>query len=132
MQYVVNHERSGKGMTKITSFKDLKIWNLGVEIVLVVYGLTKRFPKEEIYGLTSQIRRASVSIPANIAEGFRRFSSKEHKQYLHIAMGSLAELETELFIAYKLEYFIENEFQTISAKIDSLGRMLTAVLQKFR
>ncbi|HOW87855.1 MAG TPA: four helix bundle protein [Candidatus Omnitrophota bacterium] len=119
-------------MTKITSFKDLKIWNLGVEIVLVVYGLTKRFPKEEIYGLTSQIRRASVSIPANIAEGFRRFSSKEHKQYLHIAMGSLAELETELFIAYRLEYFTENEFETISSKIDSLGRMLTAVLQKFR
>lgn len=116
---------------KIQSFQDLKIWQLGVEIVLDVYKAIQNFPREELYGLTSQIRRAAVSIPANIAEGFRRYHPKEHQQYLRVAFGSLAELETELFIAKKFGYFHTDSMDNAKSKIDSLGRMLTAVLKKF-
>ena len=119
-------------MTKIASFKDLRVWNLGMEIVLMVYAMTKEFPKEEMYGLTSQIRRASVSIPANIAEGFRRFSSKEHKQYLRIAFGSAAELETELIIAARLGFIEQNQSAILAEKIDHLSRMLSLFIKKFQ
>jgi four helix bundle protein len=119
-------------MEKIQSFKDLRIWNLGVEIVTDVYAATRDFPREEIYGLTSQVRRAAVSVPANIAEGFRRYSPKEHKQYLHIAMGSLAEMETELIIAQKLGLIAEEKMRVFSEKIDHLSRMITAFMKKFK
>ena len=119
-------------MEKIQSFKDLRIWNLGIEIVTSVYAATHDFPREEAYGLTSQLRRAAVSVPANIAEGFRRYSPKEHKQYLHIAMGSLAELETELTIAQKLGLIADEKMKVFSEKIDHLSRMITAFLKKFR
>lgn len=89
-------------MKKIQSFKQLKIWQKGIEIVLAVYRLTKHFPREEMYGLTAQMRRASLSVPSNIAEGFKRFHRKEYRQFLHVALGSLAELETQLIIANKL------------------------------
>ena len=118
-------------MSKISNFKDLKVWNLGVEIVLEVYKLTKNFPKEEMYGLISQIRRAAVSIPANIAEGFCRFSSKEHKQFLRISQGSAAELETELIIACRLGYIRQEQLVILSDKIDHLSKMLSLVIKKF-
>ena len=119
-------------MAKITSFKDLRVWNLGIEIVLMIYALTKEFPKEETYGLTSQIRRAAVSIPANIAEGFRRFSSKEHKRFLRIAFGSVAELETELIIAVRLGFIEQSQSAILDEKIDHLSRMLSAFIKKFQ
>lgn len=119
-------------MEKIQSFKDLKIWNLGMEIVMDIYAITRDFPREEIYGLTSQIRRAAISIPANIAEGFRRYSPKEHKQYLHIVMGSLAELETELLIAWKLGWISEGKIGILQEKSDQLSRMITSFLKKFK
>ncbi len=75
---------------KIKSFKDLKIWQKGIEIVKDVYDITKSFPKEELYGLTSQMRRCAVSIPSNIAEGFKRYHNKEFKQFLYITLGSSA------------------------------------------
>lgn len=75
---------------KIKSFKDLKIWQKGIEIVKDVYDITKSFPKEELYGLTSQMRRCVVSIPSNIAEGFKRYHNKEFKQFLYITLGSSA------------------------------------------
>jgi four helix bundle protein len=119
-------------MTTIATFKDLRVWNLGIEIVLMVYALTKGFLKKEIYGLTSQIRRASVSIPANIAEGFRRFSSKEHKQFLRIAFGSAAELETELIIATRLGLIEQSQAVILTEKIDHLSRMLSLFIKKFQ
>lgn len=117
-------------MEKIRSFKQLRIWNKGIEIVEDVYRLTREFPKEEQYGLISQMRRAAVSIPSNIAEGFKRFHSKEYRQFLHITLGSAAELETETIIARKLGYLDEDESNILSDKIDQLSKMTSALLKK--
>lgn len=81
---------------KIKSFRDLDVWKLGKEIVLDVYTITKSFPREELYGLTSQMCRASISISSNIAEGFLRRNNNEYRQFLYIALGSCGELETQL------------------------------------
>jgi four helix bundle protein len=81
-------------MDKISGHKDLNVWKKSMQFVMEIYSLTSHFPKEEIYGLTSQIRRAAVSIPSNISEGAARQTKKEFCQFLYIAMGSLAELET--------------------------------------
>lgn len=115
---------------KIKSFKDLRIWQKGIEIVEDSYRLTKTFPKEEAYGLTSQIRRASVSIPSNIAEGFKRYHNKEYKQFLFIALGSLAELETQLIIAKKLNFIDQQDLQDVFVKIDYLSRMISVLMKK--
>jgi four helix bundle protein len=91
---------------KMKSHKDLDAWKLGVEFVSEIYRLTGNFPKEEIYGLTSQIRRAAVSIPSNIAEGAARDSPNEFVRFLHIALGSAAELETQLIISERLGFAV--------------------------
>ena len=94
---------------------DLDVWKNSMKLVEKIYKLSSRFPKEEIYGLTSQIRRASVSIPSNIAEGSARNSNKEFIQFLYISLGSTAEVETQLLIAQRLNYIqaIENELNDI-------------------
>jgi len=94
---------------KIKNFQDLRIWQIGIEVVKDIYILTKKFPKEELYGLTSQMRRSAVSIPSNIAEGFRRYHNKKYKQFLYIALGSCAELETQIIIANELDYISETD-----------------------
>lgn len=88
----------------MVTHKDLDIWKLGIELVEEVYKATAEFPREEIYGLTNQMRRASVSIPSNISEGAARSSKKEFTKFLYIALGSLAELETQTIISEKLGY----------------------------
>ena len=89
---------------KSRSFRDLDVWKLSIEIVKNIYQITNKFPNSEIYGLTSQLRSSAISIPSNIAEGQGRNSSKEFGQFLGIALGSLAELETQLIIAKEIEY----------------------------
>lgn len=89
---------------KTNTHKDLDVWNLGIKLVEEVYKCTKDFPKEELYGLTSQIRRSAISIPSNIAEGYARSGNKELIQFLYIALGSLSELETQMIISTNLEY----------------------------
>lgn len=84
--------------------KKLDLWNKAIELVVLIYELTKTFPNEERFGLTNQMRRAAISIPSNIAEGGGRQSDKENTHFLYIALGSLAELETQIIIAKKLEY----------------------------
>ena len=79
---------------KIKNFRDLDVWKKGIEIVKDIYKIVRKFPKLELYSLTNQIQRASISIPINIAEGFNRFHNKEYKQFLYITLGSCAELET--------------------------------------
>ena len=117
---------------KIKSFKDLKIWQKGIEIVKDVYDITKSFPKEELYGLTSQMRRCVVSIPSNIAEGFKRYHNKEFKQFLYITLGSSAELETQLVISEELKYINEREVEKICEKLDHLSKMITVLMRKLK
>lgn len=89
--------------------KNLDVWTKGIEFVSRIYKVTEKFPKTEIYGLTSQIRRAAVSIPSNVAEGAARSSDKEFIQFLYIALGSLSETETQIVIASKLNYIINDK-----------------------
>ena len=88
----------------VVTHKDLEVWKKAMDLAAQVYSLTARFPKEELYGLTSQIRRSAVSIPSNIAEGAARHSRKEFIQFLHIASGSVAELETQLLLATRMGF----------------------------
>lgn len=119
-------------MEKIKSFKQLKIWQKGIEIVRDIYILTKIFPKVELYGLTSQMRRSAISIPSNIAEGFKRYHNKEYSQFLHIALGSVAELETQLIIAKELKFTDEEKLDAISEKLDHISRMISVLLKKLK
>ncbi|MCT4205965.1 four helix bundle protein [Elizabethkingia anophelis] len=96
-------------MTDIKSHKDLKVWQESMDLVTDIYELVQNFPAEEKYNLTSQIKRSSVSIPSNIAEGARRKSNLEFIQFLNITSGSLSELETQLEIAIRLKFITENE-----------------------
>lgn len=115
---------------KIKSFKDLKIWQKGIEIVTDIYTLTMKFPKEELFSLTSQLRRSAISIPSNIAEGFKRFHNKEYKQFLFITLGSCAELETQIIIAKELKYIDENEEVKLVEKLDHICRMTSSLIKK--
>ncbi|MBI5076272.1 MAG: four helix bundle protein [Nitrospirae bacterium] len=105
----------------MVTHKDLDIWKIGIELVEEIYKMTGRFPKEETYGITSQLRRAAVSIPSNIAEGAARNSRKEFIQYLYIALGSLAELETQIIISKRLGFPAED---MLSETIERLRRKL--------
>lgn len=115
---------------KIKNFQDLRIWQRGIEVVKDIYILTKIFPKEELYGLTSQMRRSAVSIPSNIAEGFRRYHNKEYKQFLYIVLGSCAELETQIIIANELDYINETNKTELIEKIKYICRMTVKLIKK--
>jgi four helix bundle protein len=97
----------------ISQFQELKAWQLGMDLAERVYLLTNAFPKSEIYGLTSQIQRAAVSIPSNLAEGHGRASTKEFLQFIAIACGSICELETQLLLAHRLKYIQTDDFDRI-------------------
>ena len=115
---------------KIVSYQDLDVWKRGVELVKKVYKATSGFPKSEIYGLTSQIRRAAVSFPANIAEGWGRESSKNYVQFLRNSRGSLFELDTLIIIAAELQYLSPEISSGIRKEIEELGKMLNSIIQK--
>jgi four helix bundle protein len=110
-------------------FKNLKVWQKGMGLVVTIYKATTQFPKEEIYGLTSQIKRSTVSIPSNIAEGSGHGSDKDFNRFLNIALGSSFELETQLILAKELEFLSEKDFSNISENLDEVQRMITG-LQK--
>ena len=111
-------------MSKVVSYKDLDIWKKGIELVKNIYQITECFPKSEMYGLTSQLRRCAVSIPSNVAEGFRRQYSKEFKQFLSVAIGSAAELETQIIIAKELNYIDTQTEAKVLETVDHLSRMI--------
>lgn len=117
-------------MITISHYRDLDVWKMGIEIVKEVYQKTKTFPVEEKFGLTMQMQRAAVSIPSNIAEGFRRNYNKEFKQFLHIALGSCAELETQIIISKEISYLTEKCSNLLLEQIDHLGRMLTNFIKR--
>jgi len=114
---------------KVQSYKDLTVWKKSMEFVTDVYRVTDNFPPSERYGLTSQIRRPSVSIPANIAEGSGRGTRKEYAHFVHIAYGSISETETLLEIARNLEYIDDVQYKHLASTLDEIARM-TRVMRK--
>ena len=110
------------------SYKDLIAWNKAMELVTIVYNATKTFPREELYGLTSQLRRAVVSVPSNIAEGQARFSQKEFFRFLSHARGSLVEVETQVLIAERLGYLKQDQCQQLIEKTAELGRIMNGLI----
>ncbi len=114
-------------MNQVKSHKDLKVWQESMALVIGVYKVTEDFPKHETYGLTSQIRRATVSIPSNIAEGAGRKGEKEFSRFLFIALGSLSEVETQLEIAYRLKYI--SQIEDINKQIYFIRSMLSKLIK---
>ncbi len=115
---------------KIKCYKELTIWKLGKELVLEIYNLTKVFPKSETFGIISQLRRASISIPSNIAEGFNRYQNKEYRRFLFIALGSCAELDTQIEICADLKYIDQMAKRSIHDKINHESRMIMNLIKK--
>lgn len=112
---------------KVKSYRELRVWQQSVDFCVKVYKVTSIFPKEELYGLTLQIRRASVSIPSNIAEGQARNTTGEFSQFLGISKGSLAEVDTHLEIAKRLGFLSSESFQLFENEIETIGKMLNAL-----
>ena len=112
--------------------ENLRTWSESMDFVLAVYKSTDCFPKEEKFGLTSQIRRAAVSIPANIAEGAARTSKREFGHFVSNAQGSASELETELILANRLGYLSESIFQKLMTDLERIGRMITGLHRRLQ
>lgn len=113
----------------VNSYKDLIVWQRAMDLVSKIYGVTKKFPREELYGLTNQIRRSAVSIPSNIAEGQARQGTAEFRNFLSIARGSLAEVETQLLIAADLSYLSDSDLKAILEIHTEVGKMLNGLLR---
>jgi len=116
----------------LRNYKDLRVWQKAYNLSLDSYRLTKDFPKDELYGLTAQIRRCSVSISSNIAEGYARHSTREYVRFLYIAYGSLAELETQLLISKDLKYINYENFQKFILLHGDVERMLFALIKSLK
>ena len=113
----------------INSYRDLRVWQDSMELVENCYVLTRNFPREEMFGLTSQIRRAATSIPANIAEGYGRENSGNYIQFLRVAQGSLKELETHLLISQRINLGAPSMIEPMLGRCDALGRMLRTLIK---
>ena len=109
--------------------KDLDVWKKSVSLVTSIYDVTKSFPKDEIYGITNQIRGSAVSIPSNIAEGSARQGDKEFAHFLYISLGSLSELETQLIIANNLKYFTSNDYELTIDRLEEIRKMLLGLIK---
>lgn len=114
------------------TYRDLIVWQKAMSIVLKLYTETKMWPKEEVYGLTSQIRRSSISIPSNIAEGYGRNSSGDYVRFLQIASGSLYECQTQLEISYQLGYLNEERYVEINSLSIEIEKMLSSLISKVK
>jgi four helix bundle protein len=112
------------------NFHDLTVWQRAIDLTVCIYKLTQRFPKEETYGLTAQLRRASVSVASNIAEGRGRLNPAEFRQFLGIALGSIFEIQTQLLVARKLDMGSEKAINEATALCNEISKMLTAFIQK--
>jgi len=117
---------------EVRSYKDLVVWQKSMALVTEVYRASQEFPKEELFGLTSQTRRAAVSVPSNIAEGHARTSKKEFQYFLSNARGSLAELETQLTIAHQLAYINATAINQLLDRLGEVGRILSGLLSSLK
>jgi four helix bundle protein len=115
---------------KIKSFTDLKVWQEGHKLVLMIYDITRKFPKEEIFGLTIQLRRAGVSFTSNIAEGFSRNSYKEKLQFYSISLGSLTEIQNQLLVAKDIGYITKEEFNKIAEQAVTVSKIINGLIKK--
>lgn len=113
---------------QINSYRDLIVWQKSIQLVKQVYNLSRDFPRQETYGLVSQMRRAAVSIPSNIAEGQSRRFTPEFRQFLYVALGSLAELDTQIVIANELNYLSSDHAAEIESAITEIRRMLLSLV----
>lgn len=113
----------------VQSYRDLIVWQKGVDLVAEIYPLTESFPKSQMFSLALQIQKAAVSVPSNIAEGQGRSTTKDYLNFLHIARGSLQELETQLFIAHRLKYTSEAVRDAALAKTMEIGRLLNGLIR---
>ena len=116
----------------IQSYRDLRVWQESMTLVEAIYHLTKAYPQDEAYGLTAQMRRASVSIPANIAEGYGRENTGSYIQFLRIAQGSLKELETHLMLSVRVALAPENDVEPLLMQADIIGKMLRALIRSLQ
>lgn len=123
-------KRKRVAVLEIKSYRDLKVWQLGMDLVVDCYRLTKEFPSSELYGLAQQLRRAAVSIPSNIAEGSGRLHLGDYVHHLSIANGSLMEFETQLMIAQRLSFIGAEQLECALDRSSELGRMLAGLMQK--
>lgn len=114
---------------KIDSYRQLEVWQKAVALVTEIYQITRSFPREELYGLTSQVRRSAVSIPANIAEGWGRNMTRDYVQFLRVARGSLLELETHLVIAKNLKFIEAITLQRSAEQTQEINRMLNGLIR---
>jgi len=112
------------------NYRDLFVWQKSMALVTEVYSITRLFPKEELYGLLSQIRRSAVSIPSNIAEGYGRYSTNDYTRFLQIAIGSLYELQTQLEICLNLGYLSRDTFEKVYEQSREIERMLSSLIKK--
>lgn len=122
----MNQESSGK----IKNFTDLKAWQEGHELVIYVYRLTKKFPKDESFGLTNQLRRAAVSITSNIAEGFSRHSFKEKVNFYHTSLGSTTEVENQLIISKDVGYITDEEFRAAQNRLVTINKLCNGLIKR--
>lgn len=114
----------------VKSYKDLKIWQRSMDMVELIYRVTEGFPSKESFGLTSQMRRAAVSIPSNIAEGYGRQLTGSYSQFLSIARGSLFELETQVEICTRLKYLNKTESENLTSEIVEISKMISSLISK--
>ncbi len=116
----------------LRSYRDLLVWQKALDLTILIYRLSEGFPRTEVYGLTSQVRRASVSVPSNIAEGYGRGSRKEYLQFLSIAQGSLKELETQTIVAQRLNYATVAQADRVLSESEVVGKMLGSLIRSLR
>ena len=114
------------------NYRDLVVWQRAMDLVELTYGLTRQFPKEELFALTSQMRRAAISVPSNIAEGQGRGSNADFVRFLRIAYGSLRELETQYLIAQRLRYLDEPHLTTVFGDASEVGKLLNGLMRAKR
>ena len=112
--------------------KDLRVWRQSIELVTAIYQITKTFPREELFGLVSQLRRAAVSVPSNIAEGYARGTDRERLHFLRISSGSMSEIETQVMLSLNLGYITQDSYEELSENVTSVWKQLNALISSIK
>jgi four helix bundle protein len=112
--------------------KDLRVWQQGIEMVTSIFMMTKAFPKDEVFGLVSQMRRAAVSVPSNIVEGYARGTDREKLHFLRISSGSMSEIETQLMLSLNLGYISQEVYDELSERVTSVWKQLNALISSLK